>query len=611
MKKALALVLALLICLLCCTTAFAASGTYTVKAGDTLSQIALNNGVSLKAVIAANPQIKNPSLIYVGQKINIPAAGAPAPAEETPAAETPAVVAPTPASLTAAVGAKVGNRAAQTPGYQMVEVPASAKYDNAVVNAYMQEFVNLTQVPHSSSNNEKMTAYLKAWAEARGVEVFTEEIGNVIMNVPATEGFEDAPLVIFQGHIDMVPAVDAGVEHDWTKDPLKLLWNGTTVKADGTSLGADNGSGVAFALTYIDYQDCFTHGPVRMIFTVDEEIGCFGAQALDAKFLNDAKYMINIDGGYGGAIIACAGGCYFEYSHDCEWEAVPAGAVSYTVSFSGLKGGHSAGVGGGKANGLVALADTLVTLDQAGIEFRIASIEGGNANNAIPSSSKAVIVLAADKVAAADEALNAFGKKFMDSYSAVETKVVFSHAKSDEAPAKVLSADLSVKLVQLMSVVPNNIHTLLAGASGTEASSNLGTISLTDEKVSFICMMRSSSTFQAQQITLISNVLAEMSGFSLNIPSTFATWPLKGVNKLGEIAADLFKEMTGGTYSLSAIHAGVECGEFAEKAPDLLLISTGVSGGGSGHTTAETMNFDKVEVSMDFLITLGQRLIGK
>ena len=173
---------------------------------------------------------------------------------------------------------------------------------------------------------------------------------------------------------------------------------------------------------------------------------------------------------------------------------------------------------------------------------------------------------------------------------------------------KALSSELSSSLVMLMSTVPNNIHTLLATTEGTESSSNLGTMSITEDTVTFRCMMRSSSTYQTEQLTMANTALAEMSGFELNIPTTFAAWPLKANNELATIAAELFKEMTGEEYKLKATHGGVECGEFSEKQEDLKIISTGVSGGSNGHTTAETMNFDKVQVSMEFLMSLAAHL---
>ncbi|MCD7769072.1 MAG: hypothetical protein LUH36_02990, partial [Oscillospiraceae bacterium] len=247
------------------------------------------------------------------------------------------------------------------------------------------------------------------------------------------------------------------------------------------------------------------------------------------------------------------------------------------------------------------MADALISLHQAGIDFNLVSLEGGNANNAIPSSSKATIVLA--DTDAATEVLDSFAKLFKDSYEAIETDYTFTYGVSDETVEQALDADLSVTFLQLMSSVPNNIHTLLATAEGTESSANLGMVSVTEDELSFTSFMRSSSTFQAEQITLINTTLAELSGFDLDIPVTFATWPLKADNPLADIASEVYYEMTGEEYNLRAIHAGVECGEFAEKNEDLYIISTGVSGGSDGHTTSETMNFDQVDVGFDYLAT--------
>ena len=617
MKKHLSvLTAAALTCSLLCSTALAA-GTHTVESGETMYKIAEKHGVELEQLIAANPQVKNPDLIFPGDVLTLPGAEeAPAeetPAEETPAEETPAEEAPaeeTPAeTATPITDALEGLRVLELEGYDMVNVPTDIiSYDNDAVMNYIQEFANFTQVPRPSYDTDKMTEYLKVWAAARGIDCVADEAGNVIMNLPATEGYEDAPVVIFQGHIDMVPDTDEGVVHDWANDPLDLIWTSNTLKADGTSLGADNGTGVAFMLTYMDYADELTHGPLRFIFTVDEEVGLLGAAALDVSHLADATYMINVDGGYGGATISCAGGAHFDFSHAAEWVDVAEDTTAYALSYSGLLGGHSAGVGGGKANALVAMANAILALDQAGIEVNIVSFEGGNADNAIPSASDAVIVIKNSDVDKANETLAELAKKFKDSYEAIETSYTFTYGVSDAVVEKALSSELSSSLVMLMSTVPNNIHTLLATTEGTESSSNLGTMSITEDTVTFRCMMRSSSTYQTEQLTMANTALAEMGGFEFNIPTTFAAWPLKANNELATIAAELFKEMTGEEYALKAIHGGVECGEFSEKQEDLKIISTGVSGGSNGHTTAETMNFDKVQVSMEFLMSLAAHL---
>ena len=517
--------------------------------------------------------------------------------------------------LFGAIGAyaaeSVSDRVLPLEGYDMVEVPTDViSYDSEVVMNYIQEFANFTQVPRQSGDTDKMTEYLTVWADARGIEYDVEEIGNVIMYLPASEGYEDAPVVAFQGHIDMVPAVDEGVEHDWANDPLDLIWTENSVKADGTSLGADNGSGLAFMLTYMDYADTFEHGPLRFLFTVDEEIGLLGANAMDPKYVEGVSYLINVDGGYGSATISCAGGKYFEFTRDAEWVENPEDTVIYELEFAGLTGGHSAGVGGGKANGLVAMANALVELDQAGIAFNLVSFEGGSATNAIPTGSKAVISVAEDDVEAINAKLDEFAKLFKESYEAIETAYTFTYGVNEdvEPVGEVLDADLSVALVQLMSVVPNNIHTLLATTEGTESSSNLGLLTFTEDTIGFTCFMRSSSTYQSEQITLINTALAELSGFDLDIPVEMATWPLKADNKLGDIAVELFEELTGGEFTLHAIHAGVECGEFAVKNEDMYILATGVSGGSNGHMTSETMNFDQVEESVDFLVALAQRL---
>ena len=195
-------------------------------------------------------------------------------------------------------------------------------------------------------------------------------------------------------------------------------------------------------------------------------------------------------------------------------------------------------MGGGKANALVAMANAILALDQAGIEVNIVSFEGGNAANAIPSASDAVIVIKNSDVDKANETLAELAKKFKDSTRPLRRATPSPTAFRMPLWRRPCPSELSSSLVMLMSTVPNNIHTLLATTEGTESSSNLGTVSITEDTVTFRCMMRSSSTYQTEQLTMANTALAEMGGFELNIPTTFASWPLKANNELATIAAD-------------------------------------------------------------------------
>ena len=498
-------------------------------------------------------------------------------------------------------------RISDVPGYAHVPVGAEIQYESPVVMNYIQEFADLTQIPHPSHYEGKMADYLLSWAAAHGVEAEKDELNNVVIFLPATPGYENAPTVIVQGHIDMVPACDEGVVHDWQNDPLELEWTANTVKAKGTTLGADNGTGVAFMLNYIDYADRFVHGPMRMICTVCEEVGLVGAHGLDAKYVRGAQYMINGDGGYGMAIISCAGGKYFDFSHKAEWSSVPVGFKRMALEIGGLKGGHSGGVGHGQANALVAMANALLTVSQAGVSVGVLSITGGSANNVIPNNAKAVVAIRNTDWDKATEELDGFQKRFFEAYLPTEPTMFFSYAEGGSGE-RMLKFDLSRRLLQLMSSVPNNIHSLLTTAEGTQCSSNLGTIRMNEDEVSFTCFMRSSSPFHAEQVTLAMTALGELTGFTMDIPTTMASWPPKAENKLGDFAKALFMEQTGREYMLLAIHAGVECGEFAEKNPDMSIISTGVGGGSGAHATEEMMNFDMTEQSLEFLIALIEKL---
>ena len=306
-----------------------------------------------------------------------------------------------------------------------------------------------------------------------------DAMGSVIIDKPASPGCEAVPRTILQSHMDMVCVAAEGVSFDPLNDPIKVIYDGETIRADGTSLGADDGIGIALSL-YLLADDSLRHGPLRAVITTNEEDG-MDSIALNPKYL-EGKYLINLDWETIGSLCnSCAGGDFFNYRRSADWGTVPAGSVGFELSFRGLLGGHSGvGINKGHANAIVSAATALQMLSKAGIGFRIGSFSGGQAKNAIAAQACAVITLDASKVDEAKAVLSGFEREFRDCYGIIEPDIELRFGPV-EAPERVLSEQTSHALAGLMCSVPNNVHTMSPSWTGwsrarrTSASWSLGT----------------------------------------------------------------------------------------------------------------------------------------
>ena len=257
------------------------------------------------------------------------------------------------------------------------------------------QFLERAKVPRPAHHEERVSEYLFQWAKRHGLAVEKDALNEIIIDKPASPGCENVPRVIFQAHMDMVCVCEEGVSYDPLNDPIKVINDGITLTAEGTSLGADDGIGVAMCL-YLLQDDTLRHGPIRAIFTTNEEDG-MDSMAIDPRYL-DGDYLINLDWETLGSLCnSCAGGDYFNFSHKAEWEKPVAGCKTLTITFSNLLGGHSGvGINKGHANALVTIATLLSMLQQGGVSFRVASFGGGQAKNAIPAFGSASVAIAAN-----------------------------------------------------------------------------------------------------------------------------------------------------------------------------------------------------------------------
>lgn len=444
-----------------------------------------------------------------------------------------------------------------------------------ILQSVMQEFRALAAIPRPSGHEKAVSDYLLAHLEEMGLAVVQDERNNIIADLAASPGRENAPRVILQGHMDMVCVAAPGVSYEPLQDAIKIVEDGDILRAQGTSLGADDGIGVAIILHILRHAK--EHGPVRAIFTVDEERGMTGAIHLDEKYLTDARYLINCDSeNLDELCVGSAGGVDLTFSRTMKLTGA-AGKKAWQISVGGLKGGHSGeSIGEGRANALRLLSLTLAGLQEAGVDFALASLAGGKAKNAIASDAVAVVV-----TDAAEEKLREVLQKeeaqFRRTYSVTEPALTLSLAEAPQAE-KVFAADEAENLLRLLRLFHSGIYQMSAVTPGmVETSANLGVVRMEGADIEIEIYPRSSVEGKLFEFCRMAKDLAELTGFALHIGTIAPSWDEDKDNPLAKIIAAVFEQHMKKPMKVETIHAGLECGWFYRKNPQMKFVSVGVT----------------------------------
>lgn len=436
-------------------------------------------------------------------------------------------------------------------------------------------FDQITKVPRPSKKEGKIREFLVNFAEKNGIEYKTDAIGNVAMFKPATPGYENAPAVVLQGHMDMVCEKNSGVEHDFEKDPIKTYIDGEWVKAEGTTLGADNGIGMAAGLAVMVDKD-LVHGPVEALFTVDEETGLTGAQNLGEGMIK-GDYLLNLDSEEDGEIcVGCAGGidttCTLPYTP----VEAPKDLQYVKVLVTKLQGGHS----GSDINAERACANKLIArfLWNAGrkVDFKLAKIEGGNLRNAIAREAYAVIgVKDGDKEALRVE-LNTFISEVENEYKVTEKDMVIS-METVEAPAAVIDDKTAKALITALYIAPHGVISMSKEIKGlVETSTNLSSVKMPgDNKILITTSQRSSVESRKYDIARQVEAVFASAGAIVTHGDGYPGWAPNLESKLLDVAMRAYEKLNGVKPIANAIHAGLECGLFLKTYPHMEMISFG------------------------------------
>ena len=444
-----------------------------------------------------------------------------------------------------------------------------------ILEGVLQEFAPIAQIPRPSGHEKAVSDYLCQRLRELGLNVVQDEKWNIIAEQAASKGLEEAPRTILQSHMDMVCVAEDGVKYDPLRDSIHLRRDEEFLEAEGTSLGSDDGIGIAGILYVLQHST--VHGPLRVIFTVDEEQGMSGAIHLDAVHLRDAAYLINCDSEeYDVLTVGSAGSVNLDFSRKLSWQK-PEKGNTWLLTVRGLHGGHSGErIGDGRGNAIRTLALCLQALSRRGIDFELASLQGGKARNAIPADAQAVIVTDADgesvRAVLAEEK-----KAFLQIYEAADPDAELL-AEKKELPRQVFSSEDTTALLRLLTVMHTGVFAMSQVIPGLiETSANLGVIRTDAEKISFQYFPRSAVDARLDEFRYMAEAAAALSGFELHIGTQSSGWKERGDSRLAKIMTEVFSAQNGRPMKVETIHAGLECGWYFKKNPQLDMVSIGVT----------------------------------
>ncbi|MBU9818911.1 beta-Ala-His dipeptidase [Rahnella sp. BCC 1045] len=463
-------------------------------------------------------------------------------------------------------------------------------------------FAKICSIPHPSYHEEALAKHIVEWAQEKGIHAERDEVGNILLRKPATKGMENRKAVALQAHLDMVPQKNNDTVHDFTKDPIQPLIEDGWVKARGTTLGADNGIGLASALAVLA-DESVEHGPLEVLLTMTEETGMAGAFGLQPNWLQ-SEILINTDSETEGEIyMGCAGGIDFTATLPLSREAVPAGFTTLKLTLKGLKGGHSGAdihLGLGNASKLLVrfLSEHADTLG-----LRLLDFTGGTLRNAIPREAIATLAIAADKADALKAAAQEFLATIQFELSAVEKKIAFV-VEAAESTAKALSKDSQGKFIALLNATPNGVIRMSDDVKGVvETSLNVGVVTMKDDEVAINSLIRSLIDSGKEYVVSMLKSLSELAGAKSLAKGSYPGWKPEPSSPVMTLVRETYETLFSKTPNIMVIHAGLECGLFKKPYPDMDMVSIGPTITGP-HSPDEQVEIASVELYWKLLTAL-------
>ena len=466
-----------------------------------------------------------------------------------------------------------------------------------------EQFAKINQIPRPSKHEEQMIAYLQKFAEERGLAVKVDKTGNVLISKPATKGMEKVPTVVLQSHMDMVCDKLVDVDFDFHKDAIQTYVDGEWLHAKGTTLGADDGIGVAYELALLDSDD-IEHGPIECLFTRDEETGLTGAFGLEAGFMT-GKYLINLDSEDEGQIfVSWAGGNSTTATFRFDREQAPEGCFFMEASLKGLVGGHSGDdINKKRANAIKLLARFLYA-EQAKMDLRLSRWNSGKMHNAIPRDGKVLFAVPSDRKEEVKADWNIFSAAVEDEFHVTDTAMVW-HLES-AAAAPVLPKQVSHNVILALQAVDNGPLVNCqdeALAYMVETSSNVASVQTEEHTLTVVSSQRSNVMSNLTNMTHTVRACFELAGAEVVVDDSYPAWKMNPKSELVNVAVEQYRKLFGKEPQVLGIHAGLECGLFSEKYPDLDMISFGPTLR-YVHTPDECLLIPTVQMVWDHLLAV-------
>ena len=468
-------------------------------------------------------------------------------------------------------------------------------------------FARINAIPRPSKREEKMIAYLKEWGESHGLDTRVDKVGNVIIRKPATPGYEDRKTVILQSHFDMVCDKLVDVEFDFDRDAIQTYVDGEWLKARGTTLGADDGIGVAIELAILEADD-ICHGPLECVFTRDEETQLTGASGMEADFMT-GDYLINLDSEDEGQIfVSCAGGRTTTATFALTREEAPDDYFFMEISVKGLVGGHSGDdIEKKRANAIKLLARFLYQERQL-CPLLLASFNSGRMHNAIPRDGKVVFAVPQQEKETLRIHWNIFTSQVEDEFHVSDQAMVFNMESTDRQA--VIAQSVGDHIIRALQGIDNGVFTMCQDEALSwmvETSSNVASVVTEDEKMTIVASQRSNVMSNLDNQCNTVKAVFELAGAEVVQNDGYPAWKMNPNSRLTAIVSDTYEELFGHRPEVKGIHAGLECGLFSERYPHLDMVSFGPTLR-YVHTPDERLLIPTVDMVWRHLIEILKRL---
>ena len=477
-----------------------------------------------------------------------------------------------------------------------------------ILDGVLEEFSKLAAIPRPSKHEEQVSNFLKKFFEEHGFKVVQDRFKNIIAEVPASPGKKNSPLTVLQAHMDMVCVAETGYAFEPTKDSIKLIRGEKFLEAEGTSLGADDGIGIAEILYLAKNLDAFEHGPLRIIFTVDEEQGMSGANGLDKKFLTNAAFLINCDSERFGELVAGSAGCvHVNFWRELHYVRPDTKlGTNVEIQVDGLRGGHSGEeISSGRVNALKVAVQIMRAITRYG-KIRLSYLEGGRAFNVIPDNAK--FVLATDLKADAVRGIcDEVERRIKIVYGATEPDIKIE-TKVIKRPDKVLHAKDYELLTNFITLIHSGIY-VMSPENPTQvlASTNLGAVRMNDKIVELKLLPRANADELLEEFTDGFEQAAKLCAFESKFSGAVPAWDFNPDGKLLSLAEEVFTEQNGYAPEVKIIHASLETSFFQKKNPKLDIISIGTTNENI-HSPNERLHLNTVAPHVKFIVGILERI---